>query len=184
MSRIGRRPVPIPDRVEVSIEPDNTIRVKGPRGELSFRAHPDMTVRVEDNQVVVERPSDRKLHKALQGTTRALIANMVQGVTEGYERALELHGLGYRAEIRGGTLVLQVGLSHEATYTPPDDVEVSVEGQNPVVITVKGIDKQRVGQVAAEIRRIRPVEPYKGKGLRYRGERVRLKPGKAGRVTA
>ncbi len=184
MSRIGKRPIPIPKGVEVKVEPDNTVRVKSGKNELSFRAHPDMTIRVEDGQVIVERPSDKKQHKALHGTTRALIANMIEGVTRGYEKALELHGLGYRAQMRGKSLVLQVGFSHEVVYEPPPDVEVTVEGQNPAIITIRGIDKQKVGQVAAEIRKIKPVEPYKGKGLRYRGEHVRLKPGKAGRVTA
>ncbi len=184
MSRIGKKPIPIPDGVEVTIEPDNTVRVKSGKNELEFKAHPDMKIRIENGQVIVERPSDRKIHKALHGTTRAIIANMIEGVTKGFEKVLELHGLGYRAQMRGKDLVLQVGFSHEVVYTPPEDVQVTVEGQNPTLIIVRGIDKQRVGQVAAEIRRIKPVEPYKGKGLRYRGEVVRLKPGKAGRVTA
>ncbi len=189
MSRIGNAPVPIPDGVSVIVGPDNTVVVKASKGELSLRAHPDLTIRVEDDQVVLERPSDRKGHRAIHGTTRALIANMVQGVSEGFLRVLELHGLGYRAEVRGRSLALQVGLSHEVVYEPPAGVEIQVENRNPTpphymsaIISVRGADKQQVGQVAAEIRRVRPVEPYKGKGLRYRGERVRIKPGKAGRA--
>ncbi len=184
MSRVGKKPIPIPDGVTVTVEPGNLVRVKGKKGELSFQFHPDMTIKVEDGQVVVERPSDRSFHRALHGTTRAVIANMITGVTEGYEKQLEVHGLGYRAEMRGKALVMQLGLSHEVVYEPPEGIEITTEGSNPTVITVRGIDKQKVGQVAAEIRKLRPVEPYKGKGIRYRGERVRLKPGKAGRVTA
>lgn len=158
------------------------VRVASGNRELAFTAHPEIAVRVEDGQVVVERPTDRKFHRQLHGTTRALIANMIQGVSQGFEKVLELHGLGYRAEMRGKSLVMQLGFAHEVVYTPTHDVEISVEGQRPVVIRVRGIDKQQVGQVAAEIRRLRPVEPYKGKGLRYRGERVRMKAGKAGRA--
>ncbi|MBC7289662.1 MAG: 50S ribosomal protein L6 [Armatimonadetes bacterium] len=183
MSRVGRKPIPIPAGVTVTVEPGNVVRVKGPKGELSFEFHPDMTIKVEDGQVVVERPSDRNTHRALHGTTRALIANMIQGVSEGYSKQLEVHGLGYRAEVRGKALVLNLGYSHEVVYEPPEGIEVTAQGTNPTVITVSGIDKQRVGQVAAEIRRLRPVEPYKGKGIRYRGEQVRLKAGKAGRVS-
>lgn len=188
MSRIGNAPIPIPEGVSVTVGPDNTVVVKASRGELSLRAHPELAIRVEDDQVVVERPSDKKAHRAIHGTTRALIANMVQGVSEGFDRVLELHGLGYRAELRGGVLALQVGLSHEVVYEPPAGIEIQVDSRNPApphymgaIITVRGADKQQVGQVAAEIRRIRPVEPYKGKGFRYRGEHVRIKPGKAGR---
>jgi large subunit ribosomal protein L6 len=173
----------------VTVEPDNTVVVRSDGKELSFRAHRDMRIRIEDNQVIVERPTDTKQHKALHGTTRALIANMVEGVRNGFMRALELRGLGYRAQMRGRAVVLQVGLSHEVVYEPPPDVVVEVEPRNPTppqylaaIITVRGIDRQKVGQVAAEIRRIRPVEPYKGKGLRYREEHVRLKQGKTGRV--
>jgi large subunit ribosomal protein L6 len=183
MSRVGRKPIPLPQGLTVTVAPDNTVTVKAGERELSFRAHPDLRIRVEDNQVLVERPSDRSFHRALHGTTRALIANMIEGLTKGFERQLEVHGLGYRAQLRGRTLVLQLGYSHEVLYEPPEGVEVRIEGQNPAVITVRGADKQQVGQVAAEIRRLRPVEPYKGKGIRYRGERVRLKPGKAGRAS-
>lgn len=189
MSRIGNKPIPIPDGVEVTVDADNTVTVRSGERELSLRAHPDMTIRVEEGTVTVQRPTDRKPHKALHGTTRALIANMVEGVTNGFTRVLELNGLGYRAEMRGRVLALQVGLSHEVSYEPPPGVEIQVEGRNPTppayltaIITIRGTDKQKVGQVAAEIRRIRPVEPYKGKGFRYRGERVRLKAGKAGRA--
>ncbi|MCX7599976.1 MAG: 50S ribosomal protein L6 [Armatimonadetes bacterium] len=182
MSRVGRRPIPIPPGVKVTVEAGNVVRVASGKKELVFTAHPDITVRVEDGQVMVERPSDRKFHRQLHGTTRALLANMIQGVAQGFEKVLELHGLGYRADMRGKSLVMQLGFAHEVVYTPTHDVEISVEGQRPILIRVRGSDKQQVGQVAAEIRRLRPVEPYKGKGLRYQGEKVRLKPGKAGRA--
>ncbi|MCD6350649.1 MAG: 50S ribosomal protein L6 [Armatimonadetes bacterium] len=189
MSRIGNKPIPIPDGVQVTVQPGNVVVVKAGKKELSFQAHPSMAIKVEEGQVVVERPSDRKMHKALHGTTRALIGNMIQGVTEGFTRVLELHGLGYRAQMQGKRLVLQVGLSHEVSYEPPEGVEIEVEPRNPsppsylsAIITVRGADKQKVGQAAAEIRRVRPVEPYKGKGLRYQDEHVRRKAGKAGRV--
>jgi large subunit ribosomal protein L6 len=175
-------PIPIPKGVTVTIDPDNTVTVASGSKKLAFRVHPSITVRLEDGVLVVERPSDRKMHKQLHGTTRAILANLVHGVAEGFERILEVHGLGYRAALRGKDLVLTVGYSHEVVYDPPEGVEIAVEGQNPMLIRVRGVDKQKVGEVAAEIRKVRSVEPYKGKGIRYRGERVRLKPGKAGRA--
>jgi large subunit ribosomal protein L6 len=182
MSRIGRMPIPIPKGVAVTIDPDNTVTVTAGPKALAFRCHTSMTVREEEGSLLVERPSDRKMHKQLHGTTRAILASMVHGVSEGFERILEVHGLGYRAALRGKDLVLQVGYSHEVVYTPAEGLEIVTEGTNPVLIRIRGTDKQKVGQAAAEIRRVRSVEPYKGKGIRYRGERVRLKAGKAGRA--
>lgn len=177
MSRVGRRPIPIPKGVTVTLK-DGVITVKGPKGELSFRIHPEMRVIVEEDQIRVERPSDRKVHRALHGTTRQIIANMVHGVTQGYEKVLKVVGKGYRVQQRGKDVVFNVGFAHEVIFTPPPDVQVTVEGQDTV--RVSGIDKQRVGQVAANIRSIRPPDPYKGKGIRYEGEVLILKPGKAG----
>jgi len=177
MSRIGRKPVPIPAGVSVAVD-GPTVRVKGPKGELVRRFRPEMRIRVADGQVVVERPSDSKAHRALHGLTRALIANMVQGTVTGYRKVLELVGVGYRAEKRGKTLVLNVGFSHPVEYAEPPGITISTP--NPTTIVVEGIDKEQVGQVAAEIRSVRPPEPYKGKGIRYQGEAVRRKAGKTG----
>ena len=151
--------------------------VKGPRGELSRTFDRDMTIDQADGEVTVTRPSDQTRHRALHGLTRALIANMVIGVSEGYEKVLEVHGVGYRAEQKGKSLVLIVGFSHTVTIDPPEGVELSLD--SPTLIRVKGIDKEKVGQMAAEIRSVRPPEPYKGKGIRYQGEYVRRKSGKA-----
>ncbi len=179
MSRIGRLPVPIPDGVTVTLN-DGVLTVKGPKGELSFRVHPEMKVVIdtEAREIRVERPSDRKIHRALHGTTRQIIANMVRGVTQGYEKVLKVVGKGYRVQQRGKDIVFNVGFAHEVVFTPPPDVQVTVEGQDTV--KVSGIDKQRVGQVAADIRAIRPPDPYKGKGIRYADEVLILKPGKTG----
>ncbi len=177
MSRVGKQPIPIPRGVTVSLK-DGVITVKGPKGELSFRIHPEMKVVVEEDVIRVERPSDRKVHRALHGTTRQIIANMIHGVTQGYEKVLKVVGKGYRVQQRGKDIVFNVGFAHEVVFTPPPDVQVTVEGQDTV--RVSGIDKQRVGQVAADIRAIRPPDPYKGKGIRYEGEVLILKPGKAG----
>ena len=177
MSRVGKQPIPIPKGVTVSLK-DGVITVKGPKGELSFRIHPEMKVVVEEDVIRVERPSDRKVHRALHGTTRQIIANMIHGVTQGYEKVLKVVGKGYRVQQRGKGVVFNVGFAHEVVFTPPPDVQVTVEGQDTV--RVSGIDKQRVGQVAADIRAIRPPDPYKGKGIRYEGEVLILKPGKAG----
>jgi large subunit ribosomal protein L6 len=177
MSRIGKKPIPVPAGVSVSLE-GSTVRVKGPKGELSRTFHPDMRIEQADGELRVERPSEAKQHRALHGLTRALLANMVEGVTTGYRRALEIIGVGYRAEKKGKSLVLTVGYSHQVEYPEPDGITLSTT--SPTVVVVEGIDKQKVGQVAAEIRAVRPPEPYKGKGIRYQGEQVRRKAGKAG----
>lgn len=177
MSRVGSKPIEIPDGVTVSVDGD-VVRVKGPRGELTQAVRPEMDVSVEDGLVRVARPSDARQHKALHGLTRSLIANMVEGVTDGYRKGLEIVGIGYRAEKRGKNLVLNVGFSHEVEYPEPEGITISTDG--PTVILVEGNDKQQVGQVAAELRAVRPPEPYKGKGIRYQGEHVRRKAGKAG----
>ena len=175
MSRIGKQPIPVPDGVEVAIEPE-LVRVKGPRGELSERVARDIEVSQEDGQLVVRRPTDRGEHRALHGLTRSLIANMVQGVTEGFEKRLEIQGVGYRAQLRGSAVELSVGYSHTVTVQAPDGIELEVPA--PTQIVVRGISKQAVGEVAARIRKVRPPEPYKGKGIRYQGEYVARKVGK------
>ncbi len=175
MSRIGRNPIPIPQGVKVHLR-GNEIEVEGPKGRLSFRFHPDMKVSVSESEVKVERPTDRAFHRALHGTTAALIRNMIKGVTEGFTEILEVHGLGYRVSLKGNVLELNLGLSHPVLYRVPEDVKVEVKGNE---IHIHGVDKQRVGQVAAEIRAFRKPDPYKGKGIRYKGEELRLKPGKA-----
>jgi large subunit ribosomal protein L6 len=177
MSRIGQQPIGLPKGVEVTVD-GATVRVKGPKGELTQRVRPEIAVKVEDGQVVVTRSSDAKQHRAFHGLTRALLANMVEGVTEGYRRSLEIVGVGYRADKRGNTLVLNVGYSHEVKYPEPEGISITTPSQTQIV--VEGIDKQRVGQVAAELRAVRPPEPYKGKGIRYQGEQVRRKAGKTG----
>ncbi len=178
MSRIGRQPIPVPETVDVTIEPE-VVRVSGPRGALEERVSRDLTIEKDDRAIVVRRPTDRGEHRALHGLTRTLIANMVTGVTDGYEKRLEIQGVGYRAALRGTALELSVGYSHPVVVNPPDGIAFEVPA--PTQVVVKGIDKQRVGQVAAEIRRVRPPEPYKGKGIRYAGEVVRRKVGKAGK---
>lgn len=175
MSRIGRKPIKLPAGVSVAVEGE-TVTVKGPRGEMAMAVPPEMRVRVDDGVVVVERPSDSRRHRALHGLTRSLTANMVRGVTEGFRKTLEIVGVGYRAEKRGANLVLNVGHSHPIEYRPPEAIRIEVPA--PTTIVVEGVDKQLVGQVAAEIRGFRPPEPYKGKGIRYQGEAVRRKAGK------
>ncbi len=177
MSRIGNNPIPIPDGVSIDIDGSN-VRVKGPKGTLEQSFRPEMTVAVEDGTVVVRRDSDLKYQRALHGLTRALIANMVQGVTDGFEKSLELVGVGYRAEKKGKSLVLTVGYSHQVDYPEPEGITITTP--SPTVVTVQGADKQQVGQTAAEIRQVRPPEPYKGKGIRYQGEQIRRKAGKTG----
>ncbi|RME10464.1 MAG: 50S ribosomal protein L6 [Ardenticatenia bacterium] len=180
MSRIGRMPVPVPAGVTVDIQ-GNTITVKGPKGQLSYTFHPDMQVSLEDGQIVVRRPSDERQHRALHGLTRALINNMVVGVSQGYKKDLILEGTGYRADVKGTTLVLNVGYSHPVEIEAPEGItfEVDRSGKN---LSVSGIDKQLVGEIAARIRRVRPPEPYKGKGIRYADEVIRRKAGKSGRA--
>lgn len=176
MSRIGRLPISVPDGVEVEIEGSH-VRVKGPKGDLARSFDPDMAIELVEGQVSVTRPTDQPRHRALHGLTRSLISNMVDGVTKGFEKILEIHGVGYRAQKNGASLVLNVGYSHTVELPPLEGVEIELE--SPTVVRVKGMDKEKVGQMAADIRRVRPPEPYKGKGIRYRGEYVRRKAGKA-----
>jgi large subunit ribosomal protein L6 len=175
MSRIGRKPVAVPDAVTVSIAPGN-IAVKGPKGELTQTYSQDMTVSQDDGTILVARPTDRGEHRALHGLTRSLIANMVEGVTDGFEKRLEIQGVGYRAALKGKNLELALGFSHPVSIEAPAGIEFEVP--QPTEIIVRGIDKQLVGQVAADIRKRRPPEPYKGKGIRYRDEQVLRKVGK------
>ncbi len=175
MSRIGKKPIEIPSGVTVTFN-GNTATVKGPKGELTRTFHPDMKINVEDNVITVVRPTENKEHRALHGTTRSLLGNMVEGVSKGFERGLELIGVGYRAQKAGNKLVLNVGYSHPVEIVPETGVEVEVPSNTKIV--VKGIDKERVGALAANIRGVRPPEPYKGKGIRYEGEFVRRKEGK------
>jgi large subunit ribosomal protein L6 len=175
MSRIGRKPIPVPETVTVTIEPE-LVRVHGPRGELSERVHRDITVDQEDGQLVVKRPTDRGEHRALHGLTRSLVANMVEGVTTGFEKRLEIQGVGYRAAMKGSDLELALGYSHPVSVKAPDGIEFEVP--MPTRIVVKGNSKQAVGEIAAIIRKQRPPEPYKGKGIRYEGEYVARKVGK------
>lgn len=175
MSRIGKKILEIPQGVTLTNN-GNVITVKGPKGELTRAFHPEMTIKVEDNVLTVERPSDNKEHRSLHGTTRAILGNMVEGVTKGYERGLELIGVGYRASKSGNKLVLNVGYSHPVEIQPEQGIEIEVPSNTKIV--VKGIDKERVGETAANIRAVRPPEPYKGKGIRYEGEFVRRKEGK------
>jgi large subunit ribosomal protein L6 len=175
MSRIGRQPIPVPDGVEIAIEPE-LVMVKGPKGELRERVSRDMDVKQEDGRILVARPTDRGEHRALHGLTRSLIANMVEGVTNGYEKRLEIQGVGYRAQLQGSKLVLALGYSHPVEMEAPAGIEFEVP--QPTRIVVRGISKQLVGEVAANIRKQRPPEPYKGKGIRYAGEYVARKVGK------
>jgi large subunit ribosomal protein L6 len=175
MSRIGRKPITVPDGVTIEVA-TGRVEVKGPKGELRQEVSPDMRVEQENGSLVVERPTDRGDHRALHGLTRSLIANMVEGVTDGFEKRLEIQGVGYRANLRGRTLELALGFSHPVTIEAPEGIDFEVPQATEVV--VRGIDKQLVGQVAADIRKRRPPEPYKGKGIRYRGEQVARKVGK------
>jgi len=175
VSRIGKLPIPLPDKVECKLE-GNLVTIKGPKGELQREISPEMKVALEDGQITVARPSDGKQHRALHGLSRTLIANMVEGVTKGFEKKLEIRGVGYRAEMRGKLLNLYLGYSHPIVFMPPESIEVRAEGNTN--ITVSGIDKELVGHVAAKIRSFRKPEPYKGKGIRYVDEYVREKAGK------
>jgi large subunit ribosomal protein L6 len=178
MSRVGRLPIPIPSGVEVTFEGQHA-RVKGPRGTLEHDVHPSISVSLDDGTVVVTRPSNAPTHRALHGLTRALLANMVTGVNEGFRKSLEIQGTGYRAELRGQNLILNVGYSHPVEIVPLEGAAFEVE--TPTRVHVVGIDKQVVGQQAALVRKQRPPEPYRGKGIRYQGEVVRRKSGKSGR---
>ncbi len=177
MSRIGKLPVEIPEGVQVTVE-NNEVTVKGPKGTLSRKFHEDIIIKTEDSKIIVERPSDQKNHRALHGLTRSLISNMIAGVVGGFEKALVLEGVGYRAAKQGNKLVLTVGYSHPVEFEPPKGIEFDVPAANRII--VKGIDKELVGQIAANIRAVREPEPYKGKGIRYENEVVRRKEGKTG----
>ena len=181
MSRVGRNPISVPSGVTISADKGNRVTVKGPKGQLSQQFSPDMEITQEDGQLTVKRPTDQRDHRAQHGLTRALINNMVVGVTTGFTRKLEVHGVGYRAALQGSTLVLQVGKSHPVEFSPPQDMsfDVAKDGRSFVI---SGIDKAEVGELAAVIRKTRPPEPYKGKGIRYEGEYVRMKAGKAGKA--
>ena len=176
LSRIGRRTIPIPSGVTINVG-YGEVTVNGPRGTLIQEYHPDVVVKVEDDVIVVERLSERKFHHALHGLTRSLISNAVTGVTDGYTRTLELMGVGYRVQAAGDGIILNVGYSHPVEIHPPDGVTMEVEGNNRV--HVRGIDKQKVGQLAAQVRKVRPPNAYKEKGIRYQGELLRFKPGKS-----
>jgi large subunit ribosomal protein L6 len=178
MSRVGKKPIVIPAGVTVTLN-KNTATVKGPKGELTRTFHPDMTIIVEENLVTITRPSDVKEHRALHGTTRAVLANMIEGVSTGFTRGLELIGVGYRAQKQGTKLVLNVGYSHPVEIEAEEGLEIEVPANTKILI--KGTDKERVGALAANIRGVRPPEPYKGKGIRYEGEFVRRKEGKTGK---
>lgn len=186
MSRIGRAPITVPAKVQVNWTEDNLVTVKGPKGELSQKIDPALTLSLEDGSLTVSRPSDSREHKAKHGLYRSLINNMVVGVTTGYSKQLEIHGVGYRAAKVGENLVILVGYSHPVEVQPPKGISFNVEGVDAATkatkLSVNGIDKQLVGEVAATIRRIRKPEPYKGKGIRYGNEKVRRKAGKAGKV--
>jgi large subunit ribosomal protein L6 len=175
MSRIGKQPIEVPQGVDVTVSGQN-VKVKGAKGQLTFDAHADMTVALDAGVVSVTRPSDQSEHRALHGLTRTLIANMVEGVVNGYSKTLEIQGVGYKAEKKGQGIKLTLGYSHTIDYPAPDGVDLNTP--SPTVIVISGIDKQKVGQAAAEIRAFRPPEPYKGKGIRYQGEHVRRKAGK------
>jgi len=176
VSRIGKQPVPVQSGVEVSID-GVTVTVKGPKGQLTQTFHPDMAIAMEDDAVVVSRPTDSREHRSLHGLTRTLIANMIRGVSEGFSKTLEIHGVGYRAQLKGSDLEMQLGFSHPVVIKGESGITFEVPAPNRVIVS--GIDKQRVGQVASEIRDWRRPEPYKGKGVRYEGEHVRRKVGKA-----
>ncbi|HTH65520.1 MAG TPA: 50S ribosomal protein L6 [Gemmatimonadales bacterium] len=175
MSRIGKRPVPLPKGVTASID-GRTVTVKGPKGEISRTVHAELSLALDDESVSVRRPSDEPRHKALHGLTRTLVANMVEGVTKGFTKSLEIQGVGYKAEVKPFGVQLVVGYSHPVPYHAPKGIKISVDGNTQV--KVEGVDKELVGQVAAELRSVRPPEPYKGKGIRYVGEQVRRKAGK------
>lgn len=186
MSRIGKKPITIPKGVKVEINKGNFVSVKGPKGTLTQQLHPEMIIEQDETTLTVGRPSDSKQHKSLHGLTRTLLSNMVVGVTDGWQRALEINGVGYRAQLEGKSLVLQLGFSHPVKLDPPSDVQYAVgdrkSANDPLPIFVRGIDKQVVGEEAARIRSLRPPEPYKGKGVKYLEEKIRRKAGKAGKA--
>jgi len=179
MSRVGKVPITLPKGVTANVR-GNEVKIKGPKGELEGSFHPDMSITLKEDQLVVSRPSDQRMHRALHGLTRTLLANMVEGVSKGFEIPLDIVGVGYRVQNAGGKLSLQVGYTHPVELVPPAGITLTAEGANR--IKVSGIDKELVGRTAAEIRKIHPPDAYKGKGIRYAGDQVRLKPGKAGRA--
>jgi large subunit ribosomal protein L6 len=179
MSRVGKNPITVPRGVEVKID-GSSVAVKGPKGELSWSFDRDIAFKQEDGQIIVTRPTDQARHRAMHGLSRALLANMVAGVSEGFSKTLEMHGVGYRAQMQGKDLQLAIGFSHPVMVSPEPGIEFEVDGTSKII--VRGVNKERVGQVAADIRKIRPPEPYKGKGIRYEGEYVRRKAGKAGKA--
>ncbi len=178
MSRVGKQPIPVPSGVNIEIDGTSVV-VKGPKGQLARQFNSDMRITREDGQLIVTRPSDQKDHRAMHGLSRTLLANMVIGVSTGFTKTLEIQGVGYRAQKQGVNLTLAVGFSHPVEFAPPPGIDFNVEGNNRVLVS--GIDKELVGQVAANLRGVRPPEPYKGKGIRYAGEVVRRKAGKAGK---
>lgn len=179
MSRVGKKPIEVPVEVTVTVNAENTVVVKGPKGELTRTFNQDIKIDQEGTVITLVRPSDSKEHRTIHGTTRALLANMITGVSQGFERGLELVGVGYRAQLQGTKLVLNVGYSHPVEFTPEDGLVVEVPANTKIII--RGIDKERVGALASNIRQVRPPEPYKGKGIRYEGEVVRRKEGKTGK---
>lgn len=180
MSRIGKKPITLPAKVEITID-NQLVTVKGPKGTLSHEVHPDIVVEQEEGQLVVKRTTDQRQHRALHGLTRSLVANMVTGVSEGFRRSLVIEGVGYSADLRGADLVMKLGYSHEIIVHPPEGISFELPKERRGLINVDGIDKQVVGQVAANIRKLRPPEPYKGKGVRYIDEVIRRKAGKTGK---
>ena len=182
MSRIGRMPITVPAGVDVKIEDGNMVTVKGPKGTLNQKLHPDMIIEKDGTEIIVKRPSEDKEHRALHGLTRSLLANMVTGVTEGFSKELEVNGVGYRAQMQGKKLVMNLGYSHQVEMEPVDGIEIEVPAPNKII--VKGADKQLVGHIAANIREKRLPEPYKGKGIKYATEHIRRKEGKAGKAKA
>ncbi|MCH8011688.1 MAG: 50S ribosomal protein L6 [Candidatus Marinimicrobia bacterium] len=174
MSRIGKKPINIPENVKVTVD-GNHVTITGNKGKLGFDVHPDIIVKKDNGKIVVTRPSDTKSHRALHGTTRAILANMIEGITAGFKKELEINGVGYSAILERNRLKLLLGFSHDIYFDPPEGIRIVAKRSN---ITVSGIDKQLVGEVAAKIRSFRPPEPYKGKGIRYRGEFIRIKKGK------
>lgn len=179
MSRVGKKPIEVPTGVTVTVDENNTVVVKGPKGELTNTFNKDIKIEQNDNVITLTRPSESKEHRTIHGTTRALLANMVTGVSEGFTRGLELVGVGYRAQLQGKKLVLNVGYSHPVEFEAEEGVEIEVPSNTK--ITIKGINKEKVGALASNIRQVRPPEPYKGKGIRYEGEYVRRKEGKTGK---
>ncbi|WP_339253141.1 50S ribosomal protein L6 [Sporosarcina sp. FSL W8-0480] len=179
MSRIGKRPIEVPENVTVTIADNNHVTVKGPKGELTNTFNADIKIEQEGNVITLTRPTDSKEHRSIHGTTRSLLDNMVTGVSKGFERTLELVGVGYRAQLQGKKLVLNVGYSHPVEFTPEEGIEVEVPANTKII--VRGINKERVGALASNIRQVRPPEPYKGKGIKYEGEIIRRKEGKTGK---